>query len=156
MATWNIVFPYSADDRDGLREEGYPCPEVVEGNRAPTAGEVHSACERIQTVLGHQLSPLDCFDPGFNWNNPEAIATSLRMGGPRLGDWYLLLELSRTCGQLFFMPGSGPSAVVIEPGMDAEVIAAVYEEASNHEDGWQYVFRSLYLGRTGVNDTGLA
>jgi hypothetical protein len=144
MPTWNNVFPYSVEFRDWLRGEGDPCPDLIQGNRAPTAGEILAACERLQSVLvEHPVSP-DCDDFDFSWNRPDSVATMLKMRDDDLGHWHLLLELSRICGQFFYWPESGAPVLIIEPDMDANVIDAVYREAINRDDGWKFVLRSLY------------
>ena len=105
------MFPYNVDFRDWIRGIGDPCPDVQPMNRAPTAGEIVAAYERLKAFLDEHPVSLDCDDPAFNWDKPDSVATMLKMRGDSLGHWHLLRELSRSCGQLFYWPASGGPAL---------------------------------------------
>jgi hypothetical protein len=144
MPNWTYVFPYNQEVRDDLVKQGLPCPAINAGNRPPTAAEVTTASEQLRDLLEQHPIAVECFDSDFDWERPDSVATTLCVLGDWHGHWHLLLALAEICGQLMYWPGSGAPGLILEPGMDPQVIDDAYREAVERDNSWEYLFRSLY------------
>ena len=159
MANHDLVFPYDARMETSLRDNRFPHPAPSPGNRFPTKQEVIDAIARSGTlrveeeeadeffavwraprVAGEYATRIRCND----WDRlGEKETDSIAMHGDFRAELILIEILSHTCGQLVLYPDTGCPAVIVEPGMEVERVAALWHDALEQSDCWAYFYERM-------------
>ena len=141
MGNWNFVFPYSRQSAEWLEKQGMPHLPVEPGNRLPTTSQVVAALEAI----GADKNPPSILVDDFDWDDDGFVPeNAFKMKGDRLTQFRLLVELSSTCGQLWFYPDTGECPVVFSCGMAPDSTNRIYQAAEESDDSWQFFHERMY------------
>jgi hypothetical protein len=156
MSNYDFVMPYDVRMEAWLNEQGYPAPRVSPQNRFPTKQEILEAVVSVGTLElqdsdadeffvikkgtkvggGYQIR-IGCSDWGALGSSDTG---SITMNGYLVTELTLLEILSRDCGQLLLYPDTGAPAVIVQPGMDAEKISELWNDAYDRQDSWEYFY----------------
>jgi hypothetical protein len=143
-----------------LREEQYPHPVPSPANRFPTKQEIIDAISRsgafrvedeeadeffavpkTSHVAGEYATRISCCP---DWDRLGGKETdSITMHGDLRAELVLLEILSHKCGQLVLHPDTGCPAVIVEPGMDVERAAALWDDAVEQNNCWAYFYERM-------------
>ncbi|MGE5195680.1 MAG: hypothetical protein ACM3U2_24575 [Deltaproteobacteria bacterium] len=169
VANYDFVFPYDARMETSLRQEQYPHPVPSPRNRFPTKQEVIDAIARSgvlrveeeeadeffavwksSRVGGEYATRISCCP---DWNRLGKRDTdSITMHGDFRAELILVEIPSHKCGQLVLHPDTGCPAVIVEPGMDVERVAALWDDAVEQRDSWAYFYARMGYGATTRDD----
>lgn len=125
MGNWHVVMPYDSRAAEWLGEQGFPHPEVQNGNRLPTFTEIEEAA----SLLGIGPDAPLLID---HHGNPDSFTIR---GDLRL-ELELIRKLSERSGQQWVYPDCGSPAIVVDKCINPERVAAAWLRSLNAEDSW--------------------
>jgi hypothetical protein len=160
VSNYDMMVPYDERMASWLKERGYSCPAVAAMNRFPRKEEVIRAIESTGRLTVENGDRKEFFavkkgtKPGggyeirihcSNWARVgESDTDSIMMHGANMTVQLILLEiLSHICGQLLIYPDTGAPAIIVEPRMDTERIARLWEDSLKQHDCWDYFYRNV-------------
>ena len=142
MANSALVFVYSDDSAEWLRERGYACPAVRHGNEMPTTGDMKwalHACESLVYDIPSGEQELDGTDEqtgdgfcvaGFDWDEDHTIP----------GD------SSSAAASYTSFPESDEPAIILDESLNSEDVLDLWREAEENGRDWGYFYDQLYGG----------
>lgn len=141
MANWDIIFSYDERAAACLAEQGCPHPAPRPGNRLPNTGELM----RVLEELGHSKSPLPIAIEGFNWDDEQATPPEcFQIRGDLLVELGVLVNLSRRCGQLWMYPDTGGPSIIVDPELDPQAAANLYQELESEPNAMELFHAQMY------------
>jgi len=125
VANWHLIVPYDEWATEWLAAHGYRHPPVQSGNRLPTDSEIEEAVQELGITSNAPLY-IDGVGVGDSFNIRGDLVLELR----------LLRRLAERVGQMWVYPDSGSPAIVVDPTIDPEAVAAAWLRSESADDSW--------------------